>query len=454
MAQTMLFRNARLIDGLGDQPREGVSILVSGERITAVEQDDLTPPVGAQVIDLSGKTVVPGLIDTHVHTTLMGDEGFPLFLAAGVTSARDVGGKLEKVQQIKADLNSDKQLGPRLFICGPLLDGAEKSFDYAAFVEMLDNVPSPEAVPQKIGALLAAGVDAVKLYFTMPPDTARAVIQFVDNRVPVTGHLGYTHSLDAIKFGIHGLEHVWISPYNEFCALDLRFGPGASMMDPQLWAQTLKGWEEADLHSRSARTWFDAMVEKQVNMGTTLDLLWVAKCGSEGAQRDPDRRYIPPVVLARQKAMAAPLGERPDWDIHPGFFDPAQGGKALEKHQQVTRLLHEAGGLVVGGTDCGAISYPPPGFALLREIELLSEAIGTMAAIKAVTSVAARYLRQQDNIGSVAPGRYADFLVIDGDPLRDPRELRKLTTVYRGGMAHDPQAILARAPKSDAVQAS
>src|SRR5262245_52463718 len=90
MAQTLLFRNARLIDGLTDQPRASVSILVSGERILAVEQDDLTPPSGAQVIDLTGKTVVPGLIDTHVHATLMGDEGLPLFLAAGVTSARTV----------------------------------------------------------------------------------------------------------------------------------------------------------------------------------------------------------------------------------------------------------------------------------------------------------------------------------------------------------------------------
>jgi imidazolonepropionase-like amidohydrolase len=151
--------------------------------------------------------------------------------------------------------------------------------------------------------------------------------------------------------------------------------------------------------------------------------------------------------------MATHIGERPDWDIHPGFFDPYQGTKALEKHQQVTRILHEAGGLVVGGTDCGALAYPPPGFALLREIELLAEAIGAMAAIQAVTSVAARYLRQQDNIGSVAPRCYADFLIIGGDPLRDARELRKLTTVYRGGVAHDPQAILARAPKSDAIPA-
>lgn len=450
MTQTLLFRNARVIDGIADQPREGIALLVTGERITAVERGDMPAPPGTQVIDLGGKTVLPGLIDTHVHATFMDRACLPLFLAAGVTTARDVGGKLEKVQQLKADLNSGKTLGPRLFICGPLLDGADQSFDYGGPLgEMLDSVPSPGAVPHKIGSLLAAGVDGVKLYFTMPPDTAKAVIGFVDNRVPVTGHLGYSHSLDLIKAGIHGLEHVWISPYNDFCALDLRFGRGASMLDHKFWTQTIKGWEEADLQGQGARTWFDAMVEHQVNMGTTLDLLWIAKCGSEAAQHDLDRRYIPPMALARQKAMAAHLGERPDWDIHPGFFDPAHGAKALEKHQAVTRILHEAGGLVVGGTDCGALAYPPPGFALLREIELLTEAIGAMAALQAVTSVAARYLRRQNDIGSIAPGRYADFLVVAGDPLRDPRELRKLTTVYRGGVAHDPQALLARVPTSD-----
>jgi imidazolonepropionase-like amidohydrolase len=450
MAQPLLFQNARLIDGIADQPRAGMSILVTGERITAVERGAVPAPPGAQVIDLGGKTLLPGLIDTHVHSTFMDSECLPLFLAAGVTSARDVGGKLEKVRQLKAELNSGKKLGPRLSICGPLLDGADRSFDYSGPLgEMLDSVPSPEAVPQKIGGLLAAGVDGVKLYFTMPPDTAKAVIGFVDNRVPVTGHLGYSHSLDLIKAGIHGLEHVWISPYNDFCALDMRFGPGASMLDPKFWTQTIRGWEEADLQGKGARTWFDAMVEHQVNMGTTLDLLWMAKCGSEAAQRDPDRRYVPPMALTRQRAMAAHLGERPDWDIHPGFFDPAQGAKALERHQEVTRMLHEAGGLVVGGTDCGGLAYPPPGFALLREIELMAEAIGAMAALKAVTSVAARYLRRQDDIGSVAPGRYADFLVVDGDPLRDTRELRKLTTVYRGGVAYDPQELLARVPKSN-----
>ena len=449
-----LLKNARLIDGIADQAQSGVSILIDGERISQIASGEISVPPDTQVIDLGGKTVLPGLIDTHVHTTFMDKESLPLFLAAGVTTARDVGGKLEKVKQLKDDLNSGSLLGPRLFICGPLLDGADSSFDpNGPFAELLDSIPSVEEVPAKIGSLLAAGVDGVKLYFTLPPDTAKAVIDFVDKRVPVTGHLGYTHSLDVIRAGIDGLEHVWISPYNDFCAADMRFGPGLSvhsMMDRRFAPLTFKGWEDADLHGDQAKTWFDAMVDHQVNMGTTLDLLWLAKMGVEAALRDTDRRYIAPMALARQRSLAEHIGERPDWDMFPGF-EPSLGARALEKHQEVTRILHEAGGVVVGGTDCGGIAYPPAGFGLLREIELLSEAIGAMAALKAVTSVAARYLRQQDHLGSVTPGRYADLLVIDGDPLTDPRQLRRLTDVYRGGMAYDPPTLLAQVPHSDAA---
>ncbi|HXG18694.1 MAG TPA: amidohydrolase family protein, partial [Methylomirabilota bacterium] len=100
MALTVL-KNVRLIDGIADQPQDRVSIVIDGERIAKVERGDLPTPAGAQAIDLGGKTVLPGLIDTHVHATFMDSESLPLFLAAGVTTVRDVGAKLEKVKQLK-----------------------------------------------------------------------------------------------------------------------------------------------------------------------------------------------------------------------------------------------------------------------------------------------------------------------------------------------------------------
>jgi len=100
---------------------------------------------------------MPGLIDTLVHTVMMDSECLPLFLAAGVTTARDVGGRLDLVLKNRNDLNSGKRLGPRLFVCGPLLDGPGASFENPSFTIMLDAVQSVEEVPSKIGELLRAG---------------------------------------------------------------------------------------------------------------------------------------------------------------------------------------------------------------------------------------------------------------------------------------------------------
>jgi imidazolonepropionase-like amidohydrolase len=152
MATATVFTNARLIDGLSASARTGVSILVEGERIRQVAEGPIAA-TGATVVDLAGKTVLPGLIDTHIHTVMMDAECFPLFLAAGVTTARDVGGRLDLVLQNRADLNSGKKLGPRLFVCGPLLDGPGASFESPGFTIMLDRVQSVAAVPDKIGSL-------------------------------------------------------------------------------------------------------------------------------------------------------------------------------------------------------------------------------------------------------------------------------------------------------------
>ena len=140
MTNKTLFTNVRLIDGLADQAVSGVSILVEGERIAQVNQGNIDVSDDVAVIDLSGKTVMPGLIDTHIHTVMMDSECFPLFLAAGVTTARDVGGRLDLVLQNKEDLNSGKKLGPRLFVCGPLLDVPCASYESPGFTNILDRV--------------------------------------------------------------------------------------------------------------------------------------------------------------------------------------------------------------------------------------------------------------------------------------------------------------------------
>jgi hypothetical protein len=451
MANYTLLKNARLFDGNSDGATPDSWVLVRDDRIASVGRGNADTPQGSRVVDVAGQTIVPGLIDTHIHTLLMGEEGLPLFIAAGVTAARDCGGRLAGVKAVQKSLASGEKMGPRLYVCGPLLQGSEPSLPEPFASAMLESVDSVDAVAGKVKPLLDNEVDCVKLYFTLPAETGRRIINYVGGDVPVTGHLGWMRASEAIKSGINGLEHVSISPFQDICPLQHLWGPNPSMMSAE-WGRKLRlGWQEADLAAQPARDLIAEMAQRQVALGTLLSVDWMTWVGFDNARRDADRRYIPPTVLARHRTIGEALGSlREDWDLHfPGFAEGERAGdprKALEKQLDFCRLLHAAGGLIVGGTDAGGVSMPPPGFSLLRELELLAVAIGNVDALRAVTSKAAGYLRKQNDIGSVTPGRFADLLVVDGDPLSDVRELRKLTTVYKGGVEYKPAEILASIP--------
>ncbi|HZY60559.1 MAG TPA: amidohydrolase family protein [Candidatus Binataceae bacterium] len=451
MAGYTLLKNALLFDGNGDSVVPDSWVLINDDRIVSVGQGNPAPPPGTKVVDVAGKTVLPGLIDTHVHTLMMGDEGLRLFIAAGVTAARDCGGRLEGVKAVQRALEAHEKLGPRLYVCGPMLQGTVQSLPEPFASVMLESVPSPDAVADKVKPLLENEVDSIKLYFSLPAETGRRIISYVGGNVPVTGHLGWMRASEAVEAGINGLEHASISPFQDICPLQHRWGPDASMMSRE-WGQKLRqGWEEADLAAPATRDLIANMAQRQVALGTLLSVDWMTWSGFDNTRRDADRRYIPPAVLARHRAMAEALGGGgEDWDLRlPGFGGEGHSGnprKALEKQIDFCRLLHSAGGLIVGGTDAGGVSMPPPGFSLLRELELLAVAMGRAAALRAVTSQAARYLRKQSEVGSVAPGRFADLLVVGGDPLNDIRDLRKLTAVYKGGVEYQPAEILAGIP--------
>ena len=451
MADHTLLKNARLFDGNGDRAVADSWVLIDGERIESVGRGNAASPQGTRVVDVAGQTVLPGLIDTHVHTLMMGDEGLRLFIAAGVTAARDCGGKLDGVKAVQKALASGEKVGPRLYVCGPMLQGSVQSLPEPFASVMLESVDSADAIPDKVKPLLDGHVDSVKLYFSLPTETGQKIISYVGGNVPVTGHLGWMRASEAVAAGINGLEHASISPFQDICPLEHRWGPNPSMMDREWGHKLRQGWQDADLAAPQTRDLIANMAQRQVALGTLLSVDWMTWSGFDNTRRDADRRYIPPAVLARHRAMAEALGGAgEDWDLRlPGFGGEGHSGdprKALEKQLDFCRLLHTAGGLIVGGTDAGGVSMPPPGFSLLRESEMLAVAMGPVAALRAVTSQAARYLRKQADIGSVAPGRYADLLVVNGDPLNDVRDLRKITTVYKGGVAYEPAEILAGIP--------
>ena len=308
MANYTLLKSARLFDGNTDRAIADSWVLIENDRIASLGQGNPTAPQGSKVVDVAGQTVMPGLIDTHVHTLMMGDEGMRLFIAAGVTAARDCGGRLEGVKGVQKALAAGEKLGPRLYVCGPLLQGTVQSLPEPFASIMLESVPSPDAVPDKLKPLLENEVDCIKLYFTLPAETGQRIISYVGGSVPVTGHLGWMRASEAVKAGINGLEHVSISPFQDICPLQHRWGPNPSMMSRE-WGQKLHlGWQEADLGAPATKDLIAHMAQRQVALGTLLSVDWMTLAR---LRRDPPRSG--PALHSPGGACAASRDDRGAW---------------------------------------------------------------------------------------------------------------------------------------------
>jgi hypothetical protein len=358
MVARILLTNARLFDSVTGSISERTAILINGERIESVTIGETRVPEGAEVIDLQGHTVVPGLIDTHVHYALGGDEAMKLFIANGVTSVRDCGGQLELLKAAQHAIASGEKIGPRLYICGPLLQGSVPALPkpYNSLLAMSAN--SPDEVPDKIGAVLDAEVDSLKLYYSLPTETGERVIGYAGGEVPVTGHLGRMPASAAARAGINGLEHASISPYADICPTHMRFSEKDGMFDRGWFPRLQQGWIEADLSAPAARDLIKQMADSQVALGTLMAVDWIGWSGREQARRDPDRRYIVPahIELQRRTAQARGHALEGDWDLFISGVpepDPVRSRRAIEKQLEFCQRLHETGGLIVGGTDAG-----------------------------------------------------------------------------------------------------
>jgi imidazolonepropionase-like amidohydrolase len=430
MAGALYVHSVTLIDGTGAPPLENAAIAIEGGRITAAgPAAQVAEPEGTQPIDASGLWAVPGLIDTHLHVELFGREALPVLLALGVTTVRDLGGPLDYLAGTRRLLDEGALAGPRLLFTGPMIDGEPPTWP-----TLVRATADAEAAARAVEEHLAAGADAIKLYTTLPPESLRRCVECVGGRVPVTGHLGRTLASEAMAAGINGLEHALLTPYNDFAPDELRTGPGEVMLSPGFWPKVMRGWAQADLDAERAQRWIALLVERDVSLCPTLTL-------APGAGDEPDAeelRYAPRVAerwleatRQREAATAPP----------PNFQEVARAART--KLQELVARVHEAGGRVVAGTDTGAIRSLVPGFSLHRELGYLSGAgLSALDVLRAATARAAEALRR-DDLGTIAPGKRADLLLLRRNPLEGVGALREIACVVRDGVTYDPQALLA-----------
>jgi imidazolonepropionase-like amidohydrolase len=424
-ASRLAIVGCNLLDGTGNGPRGDVTILIEGDRIVRVAPSaEVAVPDGADRIDARGRWVVPGLFDMHVH--VHNADFFPLFLANGVTSVRDLGNWERPILFMREEAERSPGRSPRLFVAGPILDGPTPTWPGSLALE------TPEQAHREVARLAREGVNVLKVYNGLSRDVLRAVIDEAHaHHLPVTGHVpAGIDAAEAILMGMDGIEHMTGVPLYAARGEDLE-PDEANAVDNRTVATW---WQSAD--RRRLENLARLSASRGVFQCPTLYLeeQW-SNARRTDLDADPNLRFVDP--LYRQRIWVE--------QVHPGHSfereDEADLRAAFPRRLEFVRMLVAAGARVIAGTDTPN-PYVVPGFSLHEELRLLVQAGETPEqALISATSLAAKALRVDDRLGTVEQGKLADLLVLGASPVSDVANLRRIEWVVSGGHA-TPRADL------------
>ncbi len=378
---------ARLIDGSGRSPIDNAVVVVRDGRIAAAGPRASTPvPAGIRVLDLSGAVIAPGLWDMHAHAAQV--EWLPAYLAAGVTTIRDMGGETPFLAAMRDTIASGKGLGPRVLLAG-LVDG-DAAGAFGAVV-----AATPDQGRAIVDRYKKAGFDQMKLYSLLQPDVVSAITARAHELgMSVTGHvptaLGLTKAVEA------GMDHVAHLPINgdpqspQTRAIIELLAKHKTVIDPTLpWNELLGHAPETPLESF-----------------------------------EPGFAHAPPALVANYRSVK-------------NDTDAAAARRRVRDSGTMAKALFDAGVPIVAGTD-GAL----PGYSLLRSIEMYVEAgLTPMQAIESATRVPAESMGLGKDTGTIVAGKRADMIVLNADPLAQISNIRKLRWVIANGRVLEPARL-------------
>ncbi len=426
-APVVALTGVRVVDGTGAAPADSQTIVISGGKIAAVGRTGTVRiPEGAQVLDLAGHTVIPGLVGLHNHTFYttnaraiqLNGSAPRLYLASGVTTIRTTGSYSPYSEiNLKRGIERGDVPGPRMYITGPYLTGETG-------VGGMHQVLTPEAARRIVDYWAEEGASWLKFYTTVSRAALRAAIDEAHKKgLKVTGHLCSVGYREAVALGIDNLEHGLL--------VNTEYDPEKQ---PDACPQgSLPKLAELDLASDAVRGTFRDMVAHKVAMTSTLAVfeLFVPN-------RPPlEQRVLDAMSLevrTEYLASRARLAEPGSFAITPAVF---------RKSQEFEVAFVRAGGLLAAGVDPTGNGGALPGFGDQRNYELLIEAGFTpVEAIRILSANGAKVLGIDDRLGTIAPGKTADLVVIRGDPVARPAEIRNVVTVFKDGIGYDSAKLI------------
>jgi imidazolonepropionase-like amidohydrolase len=406
-----------LIDGTGDPPKPNAVIIINGDKIVAVTNETeyhdryyysliSNETARVNVLNLTGKYVIPGLFDMHAHVAGVrknsynqnfSENALEMLLDYGVTTIRSPAGPTNESIALKHNVSKGNIEGPEIFTAGVLLNGPQIVIP---FVEK--QISTEEQAREEVRLQAAAGVDFIKLYVGLPPNLVKAAIEEAHSQgIRVIGHLFMTSWTDAANLGIDALAHG--VPVNPFLlpSGDKReqfLESGGGPFDHFLWLDLV------DLNSAEIEEMINALVENDIPVDPTLSI------------------------------YEAILNDDGDDD---GSFDDPQNQIRWAKVLQLIKIMYDNGVQILSGSDIPNFGLVP-GASLHNELELLVEAgINPMEVIKIATNNGATALGIDDRVGTIQPEKQADMIVLSANPIENISHSKEIEAVMVDGRFAD-----------------
>ena len=416
-AVTLAIVGGRVLDGYGGPVLENAVVLVAGERIVRVGRvGELAVPAGATVIDANGHTVMPGLIDMHVHLHILGHGDYKRWdelygtrdaslvmpiaarqlLMAGVTTARDLGARLEDIISVKKRIAAGEIPGPRMYVTGPFIQHKA----YERYEEAFRwGVNGPDDARRRVTQLLDAGVDMIKLIDQdqMTEAEVAAVVQTTHARGKQV--VAHAHRMEEIRVGLkHNVDNF------EHTGLGTAPGFADDVMQK--------------LRERNSSLYWTPTISPLYTMYHT---------GSVFPERIDDPAWHEFMPEEMWKEIRTSLSDIPQLPYYALF--PSRIPLLPHKFSQ----LRQAGVRMMIGTDAGIPSMFHNDATWREMVKWVELGVSPMETIQSATLWPARFLRNDANIGVIAAGRYADIIMVRGDPLTDMGVMRDVKVVIQGG---------------------
>ena len=427
-APVVAVTHARLVDGTGGVAREDQTIVFANGRIQTIGPSKAASiPANAHVIDASRQTVLPGLVGLHEHTYFGGVKRLTqmrvtaplLYLAFGVTTAMTAGSQLPYHElHLKHDVDNGDVPGPRFFIAGPYLDGE------GSRGSMNRKITTREEARRVISYWASEGATWVKIQGRISRGLLRETIQEAHARgVRVTGHLCSVTFSEAAALGIDALQHGFITNSD--------YVPGKRV--DECPADNMRAQADVDIASGAVQQTIRTIVKHKTAVVSTLGVYETFVAGHVVDPRGLE--MLDPETRREVEATNAALAES-EFAVPP---------RLLQKMMQWERDFVAAGGLLGAGSDPWGTGFLP-GLGNLRNFELLVRAGFTAEqAVQIVTLNGARILGEEPRVGSIAIGKSADLVVVNGNPVLQPGDIYNVVTVFKDGIGYDSEKLRAAA---------